>query len=40
MHYQDQPTALHPLVNWMALYATSWPRAFDRLEKLLKEMDQ
>jgi DNA-binding transcriptional ArsR family regulator len=38
--YRVQPAALMPLIDWMALYAAQWPQTFDRLEKLLKEMDQ
>jgi DNA-binding transcriptional ArsR family regulator len=38
--YRVQPAALLPLIDWMALYTASWPQVFDRLEKLLKEMDQ
>jgi len=40
VHYRAQPAALKPMVDWMSLYAAAWPKAFDRLEKLLKEMDQ
>ena len=39
-HYSAQPEALSPLFNWMAHYATFWKASFDRLEDLLKRMDQ
>jgi hypothetical protein len=29
-----------PLTNWLAHYGVFWRERFDRLEKLLKEMDQ
>ncbi|MBU6458894.1 MAG: transcriptional regulator, partial [Bradyrhizobium sp.] len=31
---------LAPLVDWMALYGAFWRDRFDRLEDLLKRMDQ
>jgi len=40
VHYRAEPAALRPLMDWMTLYAAFWPQVFDRLEKLLKEMDQ
>jgi len=39
-HYRAQPAALRPLMDWMAHYSAFWPESFDRLEQLLKEMDQ
>jgi len=39
VYYQATPQALRPLFDWMALYAARWQQSFDRLEKLLKEMD-
>ncbi len=39
-HYRAQPRALAPLIDWMGLYATFWRERFDRLESLLKRMDQ
>jgi DNA-binding transcriptional ArsR family regulator len=39
-HYQAQPKGLAPLVNWMNLYRAFWAERFDRLENLLKRMDQ
>ena len=40
VHYSAQPKALKPLINWMSLYAAFWRDRFDRLENLLKRMDQ
>jgi DNA-binding transcriptional ArsR family regulator len=39
-HYTAQPRALAPLVDWMSFYSTFWHDRFDRLEDLLKRMDQ
>jgi DNA-binding transcriptional ArsR family regulator len=39
-HYSAQPQALAPLVDWMSLYGAFWRERFDRLETLLKRMDQ
>jgi DNA-binding transcriptional ArsR family regulator len=39
-HYSAQPQALEPLVDWMSLYGAFWRERFDRLESLLKRMDQ
>lgn len=39
-HYSAQPRALAPLVNWMSYYSRFWPDRLDRLEELLKGMDQ
>jgi DNA-binding transcriptional ArsR family regulator len=39
-HYRATPRGLAPLTNWLAVYAVFWRERFDRLEKLLKEMDQ
>src|SRR5436190_23908387 len=39
-HYNAQPQALAPLVDWMSLYGTFWLDRFDRLENLLKRMDK
>ena len=39
-HYRAQPKALAPLVDWMSLYGNFWRQRFDRLESLLKRMDQ
>jgi len=39
-HYSAQPLALAPIRDWMSLYGTFWNEGFDRLESLLKRMDQ
>ena len=39
-HYHAQPQGLAPLIDWMGLYGTFWRNHFDRLEDLLKRMDQ
>jgi DNA-binding transcriptional ArsR family regulator len=39
-HYIAQPRALAPLVDWMSYYSRFWHDRFDRLEDLLKRMDQ
>jgi len=39
-HYRAQPKGLAPLVNWMNLSRSFWAERFDRLENLLKRMDQ
>jgi DNA-binding transcriptional ArsR family regulator len=39
-HYSAQPQALAPLIVWMSLYGAFWRERFDRLESLLKRMDQ
>ena len=39
-HYSAQPQALAPLIDWMSLYGAFWRDRFDRLESLLKRMDQ
>src|SRR5262245_60465562 len=38
--YCAQPRALRPLVDWMSVYSAFWHERFDRLENLLKRMDQ
>jgi DNA-binding transcriptional ArsR family regulator len=39
-HYSVRPRALAPLVDWMSTYRRFWHDRFDRLEDLLKRMDQ
>jgi DNA-binding transcriptional ArsR family regulator len=39
-HYSAQPRALAPLVEWMSHYSRFWHERLDRLEDLLKRMDQ
>ena len=38
-HYSAEPKGLAPLAGWMKLYGAFWRDRFDRLEKLLEEMD-
>ena len=38
--YRAQPRALAPLVDWMTFYSRFWQDRFDRLDDLLKRMDQ
>ena len=39
-HYRADPRGLAPLVDWMGHYGSFWRDRFDRLEDLLKRMDQ
>ncbi|MFZ1922375.1 MAG: transcriptional regulator, partial [Xanthobacteraceae bacterium] len=39
-HYSARRRALAPLVDWTSKMAGFWPNRFDRLENLLKRMDQ
>ena len=39
-HYSAQLSALTPLVDWTRQMAGFWQSRFDRLEDLLKRMDQ
>src|ERR1700684_2258535 len=39
-HYSAEPKGLVPLVDWMDFYAAFWRDRFERLEGLLKRMDQ
>ena len=38
-HYSAELKGLAPLVDWMKHYGAFWRDRFDRLEKLLEEMD-
>lgn len=38
-HYQAQPNALMPMVNWLDQYGAFWRERFDRLESLLERME-
>jgi DNA-binding transcriptional ArsR family regulator len=40
VHYRAEPQGLAPLIDWMSLYGAFWRDRFDRLETLLKRMDQ
>ena len=39
-HYSAQLAALAPLVDWTTQMASFWDNRFDKLEDLLKRMDQ
>jgi DNA-binding transcriptional ArsR family regulator len=39
-YYRAHPRGLAPLVNWIGYYTQFWHERFDRLEDLLKRMDQ
>jgi DNA-binding transcriptional ArsR family regulator len=39
-HYSAKPQGLAPLIDWLSLYGAFWRDRFDRLETLLKRMDQ
>jgi DNA-binding transcriptional ArsR family regulator len=39
-HYHVEPQGLVPLVDWIGRYSAFWRDRFDRLEDLLKRMDQ
>ncbi len=39
-YYSAEPKALAPLIDWINFYSTFWHNRFDRLEDLLKRMDQ
>lgn len=39
-HYRAEPKGMAPLIDWMAHYQAFWPERFDKLETLLKRMDQ
>ena len=39
-HYQAQPNALAPMVNWLDQYGAFWRERFDRLESLLERMEK
>jgi DNA-binding transcriptional ArsR family regulator len=39
-HYRVRPRGLAPLVDWMTFYSRFWEDRIDRLEELLKRMEQ
>jgi DNA-binding transcriptional ArsR family regulator len=39
-HYRARPRGLAPLVDWMNFYSRFWQERIDRLEDLLKRMEQ
>ena len=38
-HYEAQPEALGPMVDWLQHYGVFWRDKFDRLEEVLERMD-
>jgi hypothetical protein len=39
-HYTARKAGLAPLVDWLTTYGVFWRKRFDRLERLLEEMDE
>ncbi|TKC86054.1 helix-turn-helix transcriptional regulator [Trinickia terrae] len=39
-HYSSDPEGLAPLIDWIGLYGAFWNERLDRLDDLLKRMDQ
>ena len=39
-HYRIEPKGLKPLIDWMSHQTAFWRDRFDKLEDLLKRMDQ
>jgi DNA-binding transcriptional ArsR family regulator len=39
-HYRAQAEGMAPLVDWLSVYGLFWRDRFDRLKKLLKEIDR
>lgn len=39
-HYRAEAKGLSPLVDWLGVYGAFWRDRLDRLEDLLKRMDQ
>ena len=40
VYYRVEPRGLKPLVDWIAHYRAFWTEHVDRLEQLLKQMDE
>src|SRR2546427_4733054 len=40
VYYRVEPNGLRPLIDWIAHYQALWLERLDRLQALLKEMDQ
>jgi DNA-binding transcriptional ArsR family regulator len=40
VYYRVEPRGMKPLIDWIAHYRAFWTEHVDRLEKLLKKMDQ
>ena len=39
-HYSARSRGIAPLIDWLAVYGAFWREKIDRLEDLLKRMDQ
>jgi DNA-binding transcriptional ArsR family regulator len=39
-YYSAEPKGLTPMIDWIGFYSSFWHHRFDRLEDLLKRMDQ
>lgn len=40
VHYRADSNALKPLIDWVSVYGAFWDDRFDRLETLLRGLDQ
>ena len=40
VYYRVEPRGMKPLIDWIAHYRVFWAEHVDRLERLLKKMDQ
>ena len=40
VYYRVEPDGLRPLIDWIAHCRAFWPERVDRLQALLKEMDE
>ena len=40
VYYRVEPKGLRPLIDWIAHYQAFWRERLDRLQALLKEMDE
>jgi DNA-binding transcriptional ArsR family regulator len=40
VYYRVEPHGLRPLIDWIAHYQAFWLERLDRLQALLKEMDE
>jgi DNA-binding transcriptional ArsR family regulator len=40
VYYRVEPNGLRPLIDWIAQYQALWLERLDRLQALLKEMDE
>jgi DNA-binding transcriptional ArsR family regulator len=40
VYYRVQPKGFRPLLDWITHYQAFWPERLDRLQALLKEMDE